>query len=294
MAKNLKIMAVFCHPADSIDHAGGTLYQHAARGDHVTMVVCTHGADTHDLERGDVVRFGGDSSLRDQKASIGRKETEVLHGLKILGITDVRFLRFPDELLMVTPDLVEAIAKIMAEVQPHLLITHNPTEGAGLADVGHADSAIAALKARYLATGPRFLKKPCGRNFPTQIYFSTMWGETTQLTAEGMRHGNILIDISNVIDKKVKAMDCLQSQYYPGHLAGKVIEDVNGRMGLHWCMSYAESFQTFYPEGYRYLPANEHLMKVLSTPCSKLYKNIRLTVLDVPYQKTRRGAKREW
>ena len=208
-----------------------------------------------------------------------------MKGMAILGVRDVRFLRFPDDLLMADKELIEAIARIMAEVQPHLLIVHNPTEEAGIADIGHAESAIAALKAHYLANTPRFLKKPSGRSFPAQVFMMTMNGQTTQLTAEGTRHGNVLIDITPVVERKVRAMDCLRSQYYPGNLARKCIEVVNGRLGLHFRMSYAEAFQTLFPDGYSYLPANEHLMKLACTSSGGQVKNLRIAVNDVPFKK---------
>lgn len=285
MTDKVKIMAVVCHPADAIDGAGGTLCLHAERGDDVTVVVCTHGVDTHELERNDAIRFGGDAQPSDHRVAIGRKEKEVVAGMKILGVEDVRFLRFPDELLLVTKELIEAIAEIMAEVQPHLLITHNPTEGRGLTDVGHADSAIAAIRARYLANTPRFLEgKPApGRTFPTQIFMMGMNGQTNQLTAEGLRYGNVLIDISDVAARKVQAMDCLESQYYPGDLARKVIEDVNGRMGLHFRMNYAEEFQTLNPHGYKHLPLNEHLLSLSMNSAGTSVSHLRVMVNDVPF-----------
>jgi LmbE family N-acetylglucosaminyl deacetylase len=280
----LKIMAVVCHPADAIDGAGGTLCLHAERGDEVTVVVCTHGVDTHDLRRNDRLRFGGEGLAEDHGVAIGKKEQEVVDGMRILGVTDVRFLRFPDELLLVTPELIEAIACVMAEVQPHLLITHNPTEDAGLADVGHADSAIATLKARYLANTPRFLTHPTGRSFPAQVFMMTMNGKTNQLTAEGTREGNVLVDITPVVDRKVRAMDRLRSQYYPGDLARKCIEIVNGRMGLHWKLAYAEAFQTLNPHVYSHLPANDYLLNLAATPAGSRHTNLRIQVQDIPFE----------
>ena len=278
-------MAVVCHPADAIDGAGGTLALHADRGDRVTVVVCTHGVDTHDLERNDVFRYGVQREALDHNAALGRKEKEVVEGMGLLGIEDVRFLRFPDELLLVTRELIEAIAMVMAEVQPHLLVLHNPTEDLGLADVGHADSAIAALKARYLANTPRYLegKSAPGRQFPAQIFFMCMNGKTTVLTSEGERWGNVLVDITPVVERKVQAMDCLASQYYPGDLARKVIEDVNGRMGLHWRLPYAEAFQSFHPDVYSYLPANPYLLEHAETPSADEHARLKITVTDVPF-----------
>jgi len=286
MNKPMNVMAVVCHPADAIDGAGGTLCLHARRGDKVSVVVCTHGVDTHDLRRNDARRFGG-RLPGSRKSAIGKKEKEVVKGMGLLGVRDVRFLRFPDEMLSVTRELIEAIASEMAEVQPHVLVLHNPTETLGLADVGHADSAIAALKARYLANTGRFLKKPCGRVFPAQVYFMCMNGNTNQLTAEGDRYGNVLVDITPVVELKVKAMDCLTSQYYPGKLARKCIEDVNGRMGLHWCLPYAEAFQALEPHTYSALPLNEHLEKLASSPTEAHFRNMDIKVTQVPFRATR-------
>lgn len=283
MDEPLKIMAVVCHPADAIDHAGGTFCLHAERGDEVTVVVCTHGVDTHDWERNDMLRAGDKAAEMDHETALGRKEKEVVDGLAILGVTDVRFLRFPDELLIVNTELIEALAEVLVDVQPHLLITHNPTEEAGFGDVGHADSAMATLKAVHLANAsPRFQGRRTGRRFPAQIFFTIMYGGTTQLSHEGMRHGNVVIDITPVVDRKVRAMDCLRSQYYTGSLGRKCVEVCNGRMGLHLKLPYAESYQTLHPHVFSHLPANEHLMKEASTPTRDLHERLRIMVNDVP------------
>lgn len=283
MSELLKIMAVVCHPADAIDHAGGTFCLHSDRGDEVTVVVCTHGVDTHDLERRDMLQAGDKAAEMDQETAIGRKEKEVVDGLAILGVTDVRFLRFPDELLIVSPELIEALAEVLVDVQPHLLITHNPTEEAGFGDVGHADSAMATLKAVHLANAsPRFQERRTGRRFPAQTFFTTMYGGTTQLNHEGMRYGNVVLDITPVVDRKVRAMDCLRSQYYTGDLGRKCVEITNGRMGLHLCLSYAESYQTLHPHIFSHLPANEHLMKGAITSTKDRQGGLRIMVNDVP------------
>lgn len=274
MKEKLKIMAVMCHPADAIDGAGGTLAQHADRGDEVTMVVTTHGLDTHDWKNLDKQILGQAGEPDKQTVALGKKEQEVIDGMAMLGVKDVRFLRFSDELHMCTTELIKAIAKIMGEVRPHLLITHNPTEELGLADTGHSGSAIAALRARTLSNSPSFNSEFGGRRFPSQIYFMTMNGETTRLTNEGTRHPDVIIDISDSIERKVKAMDCLASQFYPGKLARKCMENVNGRQGLHFCLSYAEGFQMWKPHIYRHLPLNEHLHWMQSTPIGQTKENL--------------------
>jgi 4-oxalomesaconate hydratase len=279
VGEKLKIMAIVCHPADAIDHAGGTLCLHAERGDQVRVVVCTHGVDSHDLRRRAAMRSGA-GEVTDKETAITRKEQEVIDGLAILGVSDVQFLRLRDDLITASTEMIEAIAAQLADMQPHLLLLHNPTEELGFE---HGDTAIAALRARNLAKTPRFLKRPAAHNFPVQIFFMTMYGHTNQLAHEGKRHGNVLIDITSVVDRKVRAMDCLHSQYYPGDLARKCVEVTNGRMGLHASIPYAEAFQTFHPHVYTHLPTNAYLLQLASTPASERIKRMRVMVNEVPF-----------
>ena len=281
MEEKLKIMAVVCHPADAIDHSGGTLCLHAERGDDVTVVVCTHGVDSHDLRRKAAIRKGESDHVAEKQDAIEAKEQEVIDGLAILGITDVRFLRFRDDLIVANTEMVEAIAEQLADVQPHILILHNPTEEIGFE---HGETAIAALRARNLASTDRFLKKPAGYAFPVQIYFNVMYGHTNQLAFEGMRFGGIVVDITPVVDRKVRAMDCLHSQYYPGPMGRKCIEATNGRMGLHLRISYAEAFQPLHPHPYSHLPLNDRLMRQARTPASETAGQMRILVNDVPFE----------
>ena len=280
MDGSMKIMAVVCHPADAVDHAGGTLCLHSQKGDAVTVVVCTHGVDSHDYRRSESLKKQR-AAVADKKTAVRKKEAEVRKGLAILGVTDVRFLRLADDYVSVTRELVEAIATELADVQPHLLLLHNPTEELGFA---HTDTAVAALKAISVANKPRAAKKPRSRSFPAQVFFMTMYGHTNQLVSEGMRHGDVLVDITSVVDRKVQAMDCLDSQYYRGDLARKCIEITNGRMGLHWCVPYAESFQTLYPGVYSHLPANDYLLHHAAAPLSQQLKRLKIMVHQVPVQ----------
>ncbi|MGE5602869.1 MAG: PIG-L deacetylase family protein [Nitrososphaerales archaeon] len=285
MEEKLRIMNIVCHPADAIDHAGGTLCLHAERGDEVSVVVVTHGVDTHHHKRNEALHFASASTPDDLKVAMDEKEAEVVNGLSILGVHDVRFLRFPDELVLANQALIEAIAEQLADVQPHILILHNPGEEPGS---GHGETAQAALAARGLANAPRrHPRKYSIRAFPVQIYFCEMYGTTTQLTMEGMRYGNVLIDITPVVDRKVRAMDCLTSQFYPGNLARKCVEDVNGRMGLHWRLPYAEAFQAHNPSIYDHLPLNPYLLKVYTQPISESEATNRIMVTEVPFEPAR-------
>ena len=273
MDESLKIMAVMCHPADAIDHAGGTLCLHAQRGDQVTMVVCTHGVDTHHTRRNELIKSGRLDQVSDLEEAIREKEEEALRGMEILGVRDVRFLRLKDDVVIQSRELIEAIAKELADVRPHLLILHNPTEELGFA---HQETAEAALRACDLVKTSHYVQDAGDPVTPAQIFFITMYGHTNQLSAEGRRFANVLVDISPVVEKKARALDCVASQYYTGDLGRKCIEVTNGRMGLHSSVSYAEAYQVLNPHVYSHLPANEYLMRQASNSKSSRGESLQI------------------
>ena len=85
MDESLKIMAVMCHPADAIDHAGGTLCLHAQRGDQVTTVVCTHGVDTHHTRRNELIKSGRLDQVSDLEEAIREKGRRRAEGWRFSG-----------------------------------------------------------------------------------------------------------------------------------------------------------------------------------------------------------------
>src|SRR5258706_4465895 len=147
----LRLMCVLAHPDDESLGTGGTLAQYAADGVETYLVTATRG------ERG---RFG-DSRESPGPEVVGRtREAELLAAAKELGLSDVRFLDYPDGALD-TVDPAAAIAKIaghLRRVKPHVVITFGP-DGA----YGHIDHiAISQLttSAIVCAADPSFASQP--------------------------------------------------------------------------------------------------------------------------------------
>ena len=65
---------------------------------------------------------------------------------------------------------------------------------------------------------------------------------------------DVFIDITDVIDKKLAALDCLVSQGYGGPYARKRIETSDGAFGLAGGVAYAEGFISLHAETHDYLP----------------------------------------
>ena len=99
----------------------------------------------------------------------------------------------------------------------------------------------------------------------TQVYF---WGQgaaklpRTVMDTTRSLYNDVCIDISDVIEKKLKCMDELYSQAYDGVYARKRLETVDGAHGVSGRVAYAETFISWKMQVYRYLPVSEILLKM--------------------------------
>ncbi len=127
LASELRLMAVLAHPDDESLGTGGALAKYAAEGVATYLVTATRG------ERG---RFG-DSKESPGPDVVGRaREAELLAAAGELGLSDVRFLDYPDGGLdkVDTAAAIEKIAGHLRRVKPHVVISFGP-DGA----YGHPD-----------------------------------------------------------------------------------------------------------------------------------------------------------
>ncbi len=258
--KKLRLLMVGGHPADAFDNAGGTLAHHAERGDQVTALVLTQGTRVHD------VVISGELRLRDRmpppkelealiQERMKIKQQEVKAGCAIMGFTDVRFLTYSDNILTIKEEIISDIARLIREVRPHLVITHYPLENAGIAD-HHALTAQMVIYALSAAAnvGPDDPNPPWRA---VRLFFCACpigLPRGTILSAEPTGHPDVYIDITDVAERKVKALDCLKSQQYDGAYARKRVEAADGCFGIFIGVPYAEAFIRHRPELHYYLP----------------------------------------
>ena len=246
-SRPVHIMLVVAHPADSFDQAGGTLAHHVAQGDRVTVVIATTGVRSHHQKLADEKRkAGADFDLEERiKEAVEEKLEEVRSACRILGFDDVRDLGFEDDDILLTQDKVEAIADMIRQIRPDILIMHHPYEIAGLGM--HATIGQATFYAWQLAHGAgrgRQVIHPV----PSLYFMSpTIYNGINSLEYAGTSRTDLYIDITDVIEKKVQAMDYIASQHYGGAYARKCAEYFDGAMGNNAGVAYAEQFQRFSP-----------------------------------------------
>jgi 4-oxalomesaconate hydratase len=267
MAERLRLLCVGGHPADTFDCAGGTLAHHVEQGDQVTVVALTQGTRIHDVVISERLRFSEQvpdadalKELMEERAKV--KEGEVIRACAFLGITDVRFFRYDDEVLTVREELILRMASLIREVRPDVIVTHDPQELGGYG-VHHAATSQLVLEA-ISAAGHVGVGDPNHPHRVAQVYF-TVTALQYPLNVLSSRMGwypDLLVDITDVVENKVRALDSLRSQQYGGDYARKRTEINDGAMGVMAGTAYAEGFITYLPELAHTFPVSEGRLRL--------------------------------
>lgn len=264
--KPLTILSIGAHPADIFDQSGGAMAHHVARGDRVACVVLTHGARVHDkvisdeMHHRDQVPDAAELlALMAERSDV--KAEEVQRACKILGVEELYFFGADDAILLVTPEIVRQLARMLRELRPDVILTHFPREGDGMTNP-HAIAGQIVLHAIGNAAGV----DPGDQNPPHRVaqvfFFGTGAAAIPRSVwqSEGGYYNDLFIDITDVVDKKLAAIDCLESQGYGGLYARKRIETSDGAFGMAGGTAYAEGFIKMNAETHYYLPVTEHAL----------------------------------
>ncbi len=113
-----RVLVVSAHSGDEILGCGGTLAQHAARGDEIRVVVLGDGM-TSRVRSLDVAYKTIDFEAREEQS---RK------ALDVLGISRVEFLRLPDNRFDTMPllDIVKRVEDVKGRFLPDIVYTNSP------------------------------------------------------------------------------------------------------------------------------------------------------------------------
>jgi len=268
-SRALRLLMVGSHPADTFDQAGGTLAHHAAKGDHVTAVTLTTGARSHHWQLIEQKRqLQEEFDVEELMAqAVEEKMDEARKACAILGLEDVRTLNFEDDDILLTREMVETIADVIRDVRPDIIITHHPYEIGGFKL--HATTGQATIYAFQQAMGTGRGRKRF--HLTPKIFFMNPMGYMghNTLAYASTAHVTHIIDITDVIEKKVRAMDFISSQYYGGAYARKCHEVCDGRTGGLRGVAYGEAFQSFFPDLSYTLPVSDVDLKQVSDPAEE-------------------------
>jgi LmbE family N-acetylglucosaminyl deacetylase len=134
-----RALCVLAHPDDVDFGSAGTVAGWTAAGTEVTYCIVTDG------DAG-----GFDETPRDQMGSL--RQAEQRAAAAAVGVTDVRFLGYPDGRLELTLDLRRDIARVIRQVRPQRVLSTSPErfwDRIGASHPDHMTVGEATLRAVY-------------------------------------------------------------------------------------------------------------------------------------------------
>ncbi|HLF94431.1 MAG TPA: PIG-L family deacetylase [Planctomycetota bacterium] len=192
----LRIIVFGAHPDDCEWSAGGTGAKWAALGHHVKFVSCTNGDIGHwGMAGGPLAR---------------RREAEVKACARILGTT-AQVLDIHDGELMVTMENRRTICRLIREWKADVVISHRPNDY----HPDHRYVGVLVMDAAYMVTVPYFCPDtPHLSKNPVFLFSEDDFLRPNPFTAD------VAVAIDEVIEKKLAAMEALESQFYEGGCNG--------------------------------------------------------------------------
>ena len=268
----LSILNVGGHPKDVVLYAGGTMAQHAARGDRVCMLTPTTGL-SHHLKAIERYRHTGEQPDMDEL--VEERRQELVAASQELGITDVRFLGYPDDIPVIDKTIVNDIADVIGEIQPNVIVTHWPYDTVQAHAMATQMTMLAVEAASGIRPGKPYPPTGGDTGVTAQVFYHAQIGRTNVLENLAIRIPTTVIDISDTIKKKSRAMNRFKSQNYgqQSPLQRKLGEALDGNIfAIHHRVAYAEAFISHLPQVYRYLPDDECGRELAARPSDEAFK----------------------
>jgi 4-oxalomesaconate hydratase len=192
-----KILVVGAHSADFVWRAAGTIATITAQGGSASVIALSYG------ERGESGELWKAPNQTVENVKRIRHE-EATAAAEAVG-AEFRCLDLGDYPLNMTDAAIEQLVNILQDVKPNIMLTHNPVDPF---NPDHPVACQMAQKARLLSSGAG-VASAFSRITPPDLYFF----EPHQPELCDFKP-NTFVDITSVMDMKIKAMDAMKAQSY--------------------------------------------------------------------------------
>ncbi len=218
-------LAIYAHPDDPDVGCGGTLAAWSSGGCAVHVLLCTDG------DKGTPDRHADSQALARLRAA------EAAAAGQVVGVASQEFLHYPDGELDHDPALVAALVGVIRRIRPQVVLCPDPTAVFfGQSYFNHRDHRVTGWAALDAVAPAAALPK----------YFPET-GEAHQVSTvllSGTLEPNVWVDISGVLESKVRAIGCHRTQFPDGpDLVMAAVrsgaEDAGRRVGV----DFAEGFR---------------------------------------------------
>jgi LmbE family N-acetylglucosaminyl deacetylase len=211
------ILTIQAHQDDTDIACGGTIAKLTKMGKKVTYLLLTDG------------RHGVADPEIPSAEAIKMRNEEQKRAAKILGVTDVKFLDFPDQHLDSSLELRRRLIGIIRDIKPDIVFTFDPWrpyEG----NRDHRHTGMMAIEAAGFAYDMfEYPEKDADLQLVLEMYLFQPFLPDTW------------IDITDTIDLKLEAIRQHETQL--GDQIAKVIKEKNARDGKKIKRPYAEEFK---------------------------------------------------
>lgn len=219
-----RVMVVTAHPDDSEFGAGGTIAKLVQEGCEVTYVIVTNGN-----------KGSGDRTMTSERLALIR-EAEQRNAARTLGVARVEFLGYPDCEVEDTRELRRDVTRQIRRWRPDLVIAMNPhrTYSLGGSHRDHRITAGVALDCVY----------PLARDhlaFP-ELMPDYEPHKVLEIHLMQWENPHLVVDISDVMDLKLKALACHASQFVDFPAVEKRVRERSAELGKSKGYAYAETF----------------------------------------------------
>ncbi len=227
------ILVVMAHPDDIEVHCGGTVAQLVTQGKRVSCVLCTsgnRGTASPELSMDEV----GATREREQRAASD-----------ILGVPDLRFLRHDGDLAFIVPRLREEIVRLLREIKPRTVITHDPYPGDGGQDScaiypDHTTVGLVTSQSAFVcAPGPLF--------YPEHLRDGLSPHKPESLYLVMSANPSIVVDITGTWPTKQAAIRQHKSQGRATPECDREMERINQENGRRAGVEFGEAFRILRP-----------------------------------------------
>ena len=192
-----RILVVTAHPDDVDFGSAGSVACWTDAGIEVAYCICTSG------EAG-----GFDASLsRAQMAEI--REAEQRAAAKVVGVSDVTFLRYPDGRLETSIALRRDITRVIRRVRPQRVIAQSPERNFQFIYASHPDH-LAAGEATMAAVYPDARNEFAHPELLEEGF--TPWAVAEMYLATAGAP-DVFVDITDTFERKLDALRCHVSQH---------------------------------------------------------------------------------
>jgi 4-oxalomesaconate hydratase len=192
-----KLLVIGAHSADFVWRSAGTIALVTSQGGSATVIALSYG------ERGESGELWKEPGQTIENVKRIRHE-QASAAADIVG-AEFRCLDLGDYPLTIGDAAMEQLAGLFREMEPDIVLTHTPVDPF---NPDHPVASQAVQQARLLASGAGVASAFKNITPPDLYFFEPHQPELCEFMP------NTFVDITPVMDKKIKAMDCMQAQSY--------------------------------------------------------------------------------